>query len=198
MVIDALGSVLFWIGVAIILWHSPLILRYFYVRIFCKGMSNMRTAPEIGLKMADLIRIDMATKGKSETGYRVIDLGSAWGYLSCDLAGALPTAAFLGVDCDPGGVRFSRALAKRRGLKNVVFEVSDFFKREDIAQFDAIVYYLPDYLMAPMGEFLREKAAPGTLILANRFQLEAGWTPEEVVMVETKFPRQGRLNVYRR
>jgi protein-L-isoaspartate O-methyltransferase len=190
-----INTVLFWFGTIVIVYHAPLITRYIYTKIFCKGMSNMRTAPEIGAKVAEIITADMASKGNPKD-YTVLDLGSAYGYYSCQLAELLPQVKVIGMDCDPGGVAFSKAMAKRKKLSNVEFIKCDFFNY-DISKADAIVFYLPDYLMQPMGELLKTAPKNGALIISNRFQLEAGWEPMDVLQIETTFNRQGRLNIYR-
>ena len=109
----------------------------------------------------------------------------------------IPNAKVIGIDCDPGGVAFSKAMAKRKKIANVEFLKGDFFEY-DYSNADAIVFYLPDFLMEKMGEVLKTKPKADALIVSNRFQLEAGWEPAEVLHIETTFPRQGRLNIYRR
>jgi Methyltransferase domain len=193
--IDTLNFFLFSAALIILIYNAPLITRYLYTKVFCKGMSNMRTAPEIGLKVVEIIKNDMAAKGNPE-GYTIIDMGSAFGYYSCQIAENIPQAKVIGMDCDPGGVAFSKAMAKRKNLSNVEFIKCDFFQY-DISKADAIVFYLPDYLMKPMGDLLKTAPKNGALIISNRFQLE-GWEPSEVLQIETKFPRQGRLNLYRK
>ena len=194
--IETFNFFMFWLGALILIFNAHLIVRYFYTKIFCKGMSNMRTAPEIGLKVVEIIKADMAAKG-NPPGYTIIDLGSAYGYYSCQLAQQIPQAKVIGIDCDPGGVAFSKAMAKRKKIENVEFLKGDFFEY-DYSNADAIVFYLPDFLMEKMGEVLKTKPKADALIVSNRFQLEAGWEPAEVLHIETTFPRQGRLNIYRR
>lgn len=195
MIIEMFNALMFWVIVVVTVYHLPLFFRYVYTIVFCKGMSNMRTAPEIGLKAIEIIKVDMATKGNPES-YTIIDLGSAYGYFSCQIAEHIPQAKVIGMDCDPGGVAFSKAMAKRKKFANAEFIKCNFFNY-DISKADAIVFYLPDYLMKPMGDLLKTAAKDGALIISNRFQLE-GWEPAEVLQIETKFPRQGRLNVYRK
>lgn len=180
----------------LVILHIPLFVRAIYTIVFCKGMSNMRTAPEVGLRVVQEIRADMAAKG-NPAGYKIVDLGSAYGYYGCQIAQELPQASVLGIDCDPGGVAFGNAMAKSKKIKNVEFIKGDLFAH-DITQYDAIVFYLPDYLMDQMGQRLREAAKPGTLIVSNRFKLGAGWDPYNVVEVATGFNKQGRLSFYRK
>ncbi len=192
--IETFNTVMFWFGLFVIVYHAPLIARYFYIKIFCKNRSNMRTAPEICLKAIDIIKADMTAKG-NPVDYTVLDLGSAYGYFSRDIAKAIPQAKVIGMDFDPGGVAFSNLVKRFLKLKNVEFIKCDFFNY-DISKADAIVFYHPDFMMKPMGDLMKTAPKVGALIISNRFQLE-GWEPTEVLQIPTTFNRQGRLNIYR-
>lgn len=179
---------LFWIFVAVFTIDA-------YFILFHGGVPNIRTAPAIRKKIIKLLQDDCAAK-KTES-YRIIDLGSGNGAFTREIARALPQASVTGLEISKASLAWSRVMARKAGLKNLGYIKADFLTY-DLSQGDAIVMYLLPSLMTPLGKKLAAETRPGTLITSNKFPLGAGWRPEQVLDIKTRYPHQRRLYIYRK
>jgi SAM-dependent methyltransferase len=78
----------------------------------------------------------------SQSGTRVLDVGSGAGKFCLVAASTAPTATFVGVEIRPHLVDISQQLAARHGLRNVRFIHADAFAL-DWSVFDAFYFYNP-------------------------------------------------------
>jgi SAM-dependent methyltransferase len=186
-VIDTIATVLFWI-------YLPLYLWWCYIVFFNRGIPPITVAPPIRARMAQIIAQDMAEKGAGP--YVIVDLGSGPGILTRGLARALPQARVIGVEIDPAGVYWARFWAYVLGIKNLDYRRMR-IEAFDLAQADAVVMFLMPGFMPLITTQLRAQAKDGVLILSNRFVLSE-WPPERQEQIETKYPLQGLLNIYRK
>lgn len=187
VVIEQLSTGIFWLACAT--W-----LLYAYYVAFHGGVPNIHTAPAIRNEVIRWLREDMAARGQP---YRVVDLGSANGRLTREIAAALPAAQVTGLELNGLAVCISRWCQRRKGLGNLSYQQGDFFKA-DVSGYQAIVMFLIPSLLGNMGRKLLAEAAPGTLILCNKFPLGGGWTPVSELQVKTLYLHQGKLFVYRK
>jgi predicted O-methyltransferase YrrM len=187
IVIEQMSSVIFWLACAA--W-----LLYAYYVLFHGGVPNIHTAPAIRAEVIRRLRDDMAARGQP---YKVVDLGSANGLLTRDIAAALPEATVTGLELNRLAVWISNRHKKRLGLNNLAYHQQDFFKA-DLGQYQAIVMFLIPSLLTTMGHKLLAEAPAGTLIICNKFPLGGGWTPDETLQIKTLYLHQGKLFVYRK
>jgi hypothetical protein len=132
-----------------------------------------------------------------DAGYKVVDLGSGSGTLCRGIARALPSVDVVGVEISL--VPWGRALLHRAvfGPGNQVFHRQDFWSY-NVHHHHAIVIYLLGPLMDRMSKKLVDEAAPGTLIISNRFPLTGDWHPDEIRIPKGQGLLENKLYMYRR
>ena len=178
----------FWFLVLMLAWQA-------YVLIFNRGVPNIRTAPAIRKKIIEILKADFAARGKKP--YIIIDLGSGNGLFTREIAQALPEARVIGLEISPQQVAWSDHIKQKTNLNNLTYEKADFLAR-DLSEADAVVFYLVSTLMESVGKKLQQDLKPGTLVTSNRFRLGGGWMPEQTLEIQTLYPHQKKLNIYRK
>lgn len=180
----------------ILLWNA-------YFLLVNRGAPNIKTAPAIRKKILELLDKDMAEKSKileandgAQTPYTIIDPGCGNGNFAIQIAKAFPNARIIGLEISPVAILRCKLNKKLAGIDNVEFIRTDMFEF-DYSQADAIIMFQHTYFMERMGQAFNDKARPGTLITSNKFPLGAGWEPDEIVDVETLYPHQKTLHIYR-
>lgn len=145
--------------------------------------------------MIALLKEDKAVKNKEN--YIIVDMGAGNGRLTRGIAKAIPDAQVIGVEV--AALSYFKANVWKRlfNIKNVEYERADFFTY-DLSRADAVVFYLTAYEMGRMGEKLKDNLSPATLVLSNRFMLKAGWKPDEQYDINTGYPHQKQLYLYRK
>lgn len=161
-----------------------------------KDIPNIRTAPALTDKIIELLKQDYEARKDTEKPYTIIDLGSGNGWLTRQIAKALPEAQVIGLELFRHTCAIARWRQRCAGLKNIEYVRTDFFKY-DLSKASAITMYLLPYLMQRMGEKLHKETRPGTLITSNKFKLFDGWVPQESLQIKTLYLHQGKLHVYR-
>jgi len=74
-------------------------------------------------------------KQKSKNPKRILDIGCDNGIVTCFYAILFPESEIIGIDIGENAINCARELAKRIGVKNVVFKKSDFLKlREEYSE----------------------------------------------------------------
>jgi SAM-dependent methyltransferase len=101
---------------------SPLIKAY--VRLFGVPISGLRIR---------LRRILPAIRGDYQS---IIDLGCGKGIFTFELAKRYPRARVVGVDLDEEQIRINRAIAEKRGIRNIEFQLGDILKMSFENEFD--------------------------------------------------------------
>ncbi|HRQ61578.1 MAG TPA: class I SAM-dependent methyltransferase [Alphaproteobacteria bacterium] len=119
----------------------------------------------------------------------IAELGSGWGGLSAAISRKFPAAGVQGFELSPFPYWFS----KLRESKKIRFTRADIFD-QNLAEYDAIVYYLSPVVADRLAEKFREELKPGTLIISNAFKLP-GFEPIEVL--ETNIGVKIRIYVYK-
>jgi SAM-dependent methyltransferase len=97
-----------------------------------------------------------------EQGIDVADIGCGRGLAIIHLAKRFPRSRFAGIDLSADAIRFARAEAERRTLKNVQFEQRDLTKLDNGCQFDWITAFdaihdqaRPDLVLSHIHRALR-------------------------------------------
>ena len=185
---DTINTVLWWMLLVVTLYWA-------YLVFFCRGVPNITTAPVVRQKTVEIIREDMRKKGNPD-GYTIVDLGSGYGFFVRHIAREIPQAHVIGVDCDMWAIRFCTWLNKRQKLGNVSYVKKNFVKY-DLKRVDAVVFFLNAYCAHFTGKKLKEDLKEDALVVSNRFQLQGGWgEPDAQHFVKTRYPKQGKINVY--
>ena len=103
--------------------------------VFHRAYIRMFGVPISGLRIR-LRRILPHIQGDFSS---IVDLGCGKGIFTFELAKKFPNARVVGVDTDEEQVRINREIAKKRGIKNVEFEVQDILKMNYDRAFDLAV-----------------------------------------------------------
>lgn len=103
-----------------------------------------------------------------EDGQRVVDLGSGDGKFVIYAARKYPNVYFTGVELNPGLVRYSRLIAKLRGLKNVEIIEGDVFEY-DVSPFDKIYLYLTGGFVSRLMEVIKDDVKVGAVVISSHF-----------------------------
>lgn len=185
---ELINTILFWTAFWLLAWNA-------YFLIFNKGIPNIRTAPAIRKKIIALLKEDFTARECKN--YTIIDLGSGNGKFARQIARALPDARVIGIEISPLAYHPACWLKKLFRLHNLEFKRSDFFAY-DLSEADAVVMYLNIYFMEKIGQKLHAEVKPGTLITSNHFKLGAGWEPVDSPRIQTLYPHQRTLHVYRK
>ena len=138
---------------------------------------------------------DFKTRGLAH--YAIVDVGSGNGRFSREIAKALPGAQVLGLETAPHCVWWSRGMAKLQKLSNLQYWRGDFMKY-DFAKADGMVMYLSAYVASEIGKKLTAQVRPGTLIISNNYRLWNGWEPIEILEIQTVYPQQKHVYIYRK
>jgi SAM-dependent methyltransferase len=109
--------------------------------------------------------------------FRYLDLGCGQGFGLCLLAGANPSAEFVGVDFQPEHITHANGLAEAAGLSNVRFVQADFldlasdwptdFGTFDYAALHGILSWVSPALRGAVVRCLSHATAPGALVYAS-------------------------------
>ncbi len=106
-------------------------------------------------------------------GMKVADIGSGDGRIV--KAFAEQDAIAMGFEINPILVWFSRWKIRQAGLdKKAQIIFGDFWKA-DFSQFDVVVLFGIDYIMARLGKKLLREMKPGSIVISNAFEFP-GWT----------------------
>lgn len=184
---------IFWVLYAYFVIHA---IHYFYLFVFCKGITNYPTAPKVRKRGIEIMREDMQKKAK-QGRYTIVDMGSGYGFFVRDIAKHMPQAHVIGIDYDPLAGKVCNFFKKFLGPKNAEFVTGD-FTGYNLAHADAVVLFLPIEYMPSLGEQLKSQLKEGALVICNRFNLEGGWEPVAVEHVKAGRRKQGKINIYRR
>lgn len=179
-------NILFYTALYVLLWNA-------YFLTVNKGIPNIRTAPAVRKKMAEIITEEMSSKGK-ET-YTIIDMGAGNGDLTRFLARTLPHAKVIGIEIDK--IAFWKCcFYKRFGqYKNLEYWNKNFHDA-DIRQADVITMFLLGTLMTSIRATLEQKLNEGTLVISNKFPIGGTWEPKNVIDIQTLYLHQKSLYVY--
>lgn len=185
--LDIMIEISFWAGISVFLYLG-------YIEIFCNGMPHFKTAPIVCDKIIDLIQEDIQDKG-FET-YAVYELGSGFGGNARRIAKALPDVKIVSIEIDRIAYAYATIMAKIKRLDNLTFLRGNIFKL-DLSDADAVVFYLSNGIMDRLGVKLRDELPSKALIISNSFYLGDGWDAEHFIPVDTKYPEQLGLRLYR-
>jgi trans-aconitate methyltransferase len=171
----------------------PMWLMDVYQHFVHRGIPNMRTAPAIRRKIIEILKADKAARGLDT--YTIVDLGSGNGLLTREIARALPDARVVGIEIAANSVWWANLMKTRSGLKNLEYRRMSFHDF-DFAEADAVVAFLYQAALGPLGKKMLAEARPGMLFAANRWTLTNGWVPESM-RVPTLYLNQRSLHIYR-
>lgn len=183
---DIVNPILLTVGLTLWVWNG-------YILIFNKGIPNIKTAPAIRKKFIELIRADMAAKGKDD--YTIIDMGCGNGTFSVQLARSIPEAQVIGLEISKLAFAHAELKRKKSGLPNLEFRNVDFYDA-DMTQADAVVMFLLGTLMKRIRAKLESDLKPGTLVLSNKFRVGGEWVPDAELDVKTLMPHQKTVFIY--
>ncbi len=186
--LSLINTVLFWLGIYILLWNA-------YILLFNRGVPNIRTAPAIRRVIIERLKKDAVAKAKKP--YVVVDMGSGNGLFTREIARAMPETKVIGLEISNLAFRWAEWFRRGSRLKNLEYKKVDFFTY-DFSGVDAVLVFLTIYDMGRVGKKLNEALRPGTLVTCNKFQLGDGWEPVETMDVSTLYPHQKTLSIYRK
>lgn len=183
------------------LLHGAIIaaLSYYLIRIFYEFTFNRGRIPTYSTgffetqKIVRLLKKDW--KDKSRLSYRIVDFGCGNGQLTRTLARAIPAAQVVGIENTFLPFQQCVFLKKLFGFKNLGYLRMDFF-HYDCAEVDVAIAFLNGRVTALLGEKLYKELKPGSLVIANEFELKGLWHAPEVVTFRTPF--KATLYVYRK
>lgn len=160
---------------------------------FKTGVPTFPTMPPMRRKMIEVLQDDAARRLNARP-YTIIDLGSGSGQLSWRIARAMPHAYVIGIEVSI--IPWMRSVIRQRlfGPSNLAYKRMDFWTY-DTSKADAVVAYLLHPIMERVGQKLRKELKPGSIVLASKFPLGAGWLPYETF--DITFPLPMSLLQYR-
>ncbi len=148
------------------------------------GVATFPTMPTVRRKIIELLQQD--AKQRASRPYIILDLGSGSGQMTSRIARAMPEAQVIGIEI--AFIPWLRSVVRQRlfGPQNLIYKRMDFWPY-DTSTVSAVVTYLPGKIMEQVGEKLRKELKPGTLVIANTFNLRADWEPIETFMLHAPF-----------
>ena len=185
-VLEWIENILFFTALYVLLWNA-------YFLTINKGIPNIRTAPAVRKKMAELISQDMAFKNKKD--YTIIDMGAGNGDLTRYLARTLPDARVIGIEIDKVAYWKCRIYKKLGRYKNLEYWNKN-FHAVDLSQADAVTMFLLGTLMTSIRDTLERELKSGTLVISNKFAIGGNWQPKTVLDIQTLYLHQKSLYVY--
>ena len=120
------------------------------------GTLRLSIAPTVYEPSEDSFLLATYASGITE-GKKILEIGCGSGIASLSAAAANPKNKVLGVDINPKAVECAKGNAKRNGVENAKFAVSDLFANAS-GKFDSILFN-PPYLPTSRDEklyFVRE------------------------------------------
>ncbi|MAS87774.1 MAG: hypothetical protein CMH30_07360 [Micavibrio sp.] len=186
---EILNTILFWLGVSVFLYIP-------YIEIFCKGVPHYRTAPIIRDEIIKRLQQDIK-KHETSSPYQIVDMGAGFGFMAMALAKAYPQAQVVGIEIDRIACWSARLIAWLRGIQNVRF-IRGNAMAYDMGDTDAVTIYMGKKFMSAISVKLADELQQGALVFSNSYKLEAPWVLLEKVTIETKYPHQGWLYVYKK
>lgn len=168
-----------------------------YILVFNKGVPNIRTAPAIRRKIIEQLKEHFRSSPQKNKPYKIVDMGSGNGSFAREIAREFPDAEVIGLEWSRLALAQSRLFQKILGPSNIKFKRQDFYKY-DLSDTDAVVMYLTIYDMARMGKKLKEELKSGAFVSCNRFRLKEGWQPKKIFEIDTLYPHQKQLHIYKK
>lgn len=166
-------NMLYYVGFGLILFMTLIAVISIVFVSWRNGISPMpSSAPVRSRVVAELSRL-----GRTGT---MIEAGSGWGTLAYQMARFNPDSRVTGIENSPVPLAVSRLIASFGSAKNVNFIKGDLYEFP-YEQADVVVCYLFPRAMSRLDQVLRERLAPGAIVISVCFALP-GWKPERTVI----------------
>ena len=167
-------------GVAMIIWVGIflnllliLALVYFIYDIFrlftnAKFRQCPPYVPSFGRQKDIIIERTSALLAGSSKQMQVLDPGCGTGTLLIKLAKKFPEHRFVGIEWRKTTAAIARL--RTRKIKNIEIIQDDMFN-QSFSDFNIIICFLMQPLMARFGEKLKQDCKPGTIVFSNSFYI---------------------------
>ncbi len=135
----------------------------------------------VRLAMRDVVAAYLQEKPSFEA-VRLVDLGSAYGQLTRELAAAFPALSVAGYEISPVPYFYAWLRARLAGLPNLQYWRKDFW-HENFAAFDVVIVFLDVKVAGRISDKLHAELKPGALLISNEIAMGANWTAPRVLRV---------------
>jgi SAM-dependent methyltransferase len=188
MLMDQINDVLKWICLFVLLWNA-------YFIFFNKGIPNLGSAKAIRQKVVQ--EFINRLKSNDNMAPIIYDIGCGYGYVTRDLARAMPHAKIIGIEVNK--ISYWRAIltSKILGIKNTHY-INKNFHDVDLSHADGLYMFLLGRLMLQIRTKIEKDLKKGTIVISNKFQINGDWQPIKKIDVTTIAPSQKTIYIYER